>query len=75
MGMGTGSCYAAPHLQTLRWIQPQNVSQSMLPVGQVVNYVVNASTRGGPANGQPGRTALVVQSWNAGMALVLTVDC
>lgn len=63
MGRSQGACFAAPHLQTLGWISPQIVTQSMLPVNQVVNFVVNASTRGGPANGQPGRTALMVRSW------------
>lgn len=70
MGWGQGTCYAAPHQHTLRWIQPQIVTQSMLPLNQVVTFTLNASTRGGPLTGRPGRTALLVQPWMDGMRQV-----
>lgn len=58
-----GTCYSAPHLHALQWIRPQVVTQAQLPLGRLVSFTLNASTRGGPANGQPGRVALVVTSW------------
>lgn len=66
--MGDGNaCYNAPHLHTLRWIEPRVVTRAQLPMGRFVPFVLNASTRGGPANGQPGRVALMIRSWVDGM--------
>lgn len=66
MGWGQGTCYAAPHQHTLKWINPQVVTRAMLPINQPVTFTVNASTRGGPINGRPGRIALLVKPWVAG---------
>ena len=58
-----GACYNAPHAHLLQWIQPQVVTKAMLPQGRMVPFTLNGSTRGGPANGQPGRVGLMIRSW------------
>ena len=58
-----GTCYNAPQAHSLQWIQPQVVTKAMLPQGRVVSFTLNGSTRGGLANGQPGRVGLMIRSW------------
>lgn len=58
-----GTCYSAPQLHALQWINPQVVKQAQLPLGRVVQFTISASTRSGSPMGTPGRVALVVSSW------------